>query len=449
LQRKTEALFGIDVMAVKNIGRLLLILLCCLGWVLSTAGLDAQWVPDHIVIVILENRSFHQIIGDPNMPCLNALARGGALMTQSYFSQTPYAIVPKGCNSPLPCRPSQPNYLYLFSGHHQGVTPEWFQAPRSPYLGVASNDSQGNMLRRPVRGTQVGVANNPIPADWLPLMTPNLGAAIINSGRAFASFSESLPHPHYEAAEDPATNQDFYRRKHNPVINWINFSGKQMPAARRKFVLPVETNLGFLNTKDPTDGKSYRGFAVDEGGNKIGYDQLPTVSIVVPNEQNDLHSAGQAQGDAWLLANIQPYADWAKGHNSLLIITFDEDGAADDPKEGDYRMGIKPIATIFFGPDGKVAPGLYDERIDHLNVLSTILDRYGLLESFKQDFFREYKGREAGLECANLRPIRDVFGEGARLAPNDLHLQATQFKETLPWLFTKVTKARMTTSSVR
>jgi hypothetical protein len=48
-------------------------------------------------------------------------------------------------------------------------------------------------------------------------MTPNLGAAIINSGRAFASFSESLPHPHYEAAEDPATNQDFYRRKHNPV----------------------------------------------------------------------------------------------------------------------------------------------------------------------------------------------------------------------------------------
>jgi hypothetical protein len=404
-------------MPVKDIRRLLLILSCGLGWVLSIALLVGPWMPDHIVIVILENRSFHQIIGDPNLPCLNALAKGGALMTQSYFGQTPYAIVPKGCNSPLPCRPSQPNYLYLFSGHHQGVTPEWFQEPRSPYLGVALNDSKGNLLRNPIHDTQVGVGNNPIPADWQPLMTPNLGAAIINSGRSFASFSESLPHPHYEAEGDPATNQDLYRRKHNPAINWLNFSGKRVPAAKRTFVLPVETNLGFLNSKDPTDDKGYRGFALDAGGNKIGYDQLPTVSIVVPNEQNDMHSASQARGDAWLLANIQPYADWAKSHNSLLIITFDEDGAADDPKEGDYHMGIKPITTIFFGPDGKVAPGRYDERIDHLNVMSTILDRYGLLESFKQDFLREYKGGEAALEYANLRPIRDVFGEGPRLVP--------------------------------
>jgi hypothetical protein len=411
------ALFRVIVMPGINIKRLLLILSCGLGWILTDAGLTGPWMPDHIVIVILENRSFHQIIGDPDMPCLNALAKGGALMTQSYFGQTPYALVPKGFNSPLPCRPSQPNYLYLFSGHHQGVTPQWFQEPRSPYLGVALNDSKGNKLQMPIVDTQVGVGNNPIFAEWLPLMTPNLGAAIINSGRSFASFSESLPHPHYEAAGDPAPDQDFYRRKHNPVINWINFSGKRVPAASRKFILPVETNLGFLNTKDPTDGKPYRGFAVDAGGSKIGYDQLPIVSIVVPNEQNDLHSASQAQGDAWLLANIQPFADWAKGHNSLLIITFDEDGAADAAIEGDYRMGIKPITTVFFGPEGRVVPGPYDERIDHLNVMSTILDRYGLLESFKKDFLREYKGREAGLQIANLRPIRDVFGEGPKLEP--------------------------------
>ena len=63
----------------------------------------------------------------------------------------------------------------------------------------------------------------------------NLGAAIINSGRTFASFSESLPHPRYEAAEDPATSQDLYRRKHNPAINWINFSGKRMPGHGDRF----------------------------------------------------------------------------------------------------------------------------------------------------------------------------------------------------------------------
>jgi hypothetical protein len=124
-------------------------------------------MPDHIVIVILENRSFHQIIGDPNLPCLNALAKGGALMTQSYFGQTPYAIVPKGCNSPLPCRPSQPNYLYLFSGHHQGVTPEWFQEPRSPYLGVALNDSKMKMELQmiPEKVTTIW-ESNPLPPSF-------------------------------------------------------------------------------------------------------------------------------------------------------------------------------------------------------------------------------------------------------------------------------------------
>jgi hypothetical protein len=404
-------------MALRKIKRLLLILLCGLGWFLSTASLAGPWMPDHIVLVILENRSFDQVIGDPSMPCLNAFAKGGALMTQSYFGQIPYATIPNGFNAPLPSRPSQPNYLYLFSGHHQGVTPEWFQEPRSPYLGIALNDPKGNKLRTPIRDTRIGVGNNPIPADWLPHLTPNLGAAIINSGRSFTSFSESLPYPHYEAAGDPAPDQDFYRRKHNPVINWINLAGRLVSAAKRKFVLPVETNLGFLNTKDPIDGRSYRGFAVDATGNKLGYDQLPTVSIVVPNEQDDMHSASQAQGDAWLMANIKPYADWAQSHDSLLIITFDEDGATDASLKGDYRLGIKPIPTIFFGPDGKVIPGLYDERMDHLNVLSTILHHYGLLESFKQDFLGEYKGREAALRFANLRPILDVFGEGPRLAP--------------------------------
>ena len=82
-----------------------------------------------------------------------------------------------------------------------------------------------------------------------------------------------------------------------------------------------------------------------------------------------------------------------------------------------YRTGIDPIVTLFHGPAGKVIPGTYDERIDHLNVLATVLDRYGLLEEFKRDFLQAHQGPEAENEAANLRPIRDVFGEGAKLAP--------------------------------
>ena len=48
------------------------------------------------------------------------------------------------------------------------------------------------------------------------------------------------------------------------------------------------------------------------------------------------------------------------GHNSLLIVTWDED----DRKAGNH------IATIFVGP--MVRPGRYPETINHFNVLRTL-----------------------------------------------------------------------------
>lgn len=55
-------------------------------------------VPDHIVIVVMENHKGSDIIGSVNAPFINSLASGGALFTQSYGVT----------------HPSQPNYLHLF-----------------------------------------------------------------------------------------------------------------------------------------------------------------------------------------------------------------------------------------------------------------------------------------------------------------------------------------------
>ncbi len=295
--------------------------------------------------------------------------------------------------------------------------PNWFQAPGSAYRGTATNDAAGNRLPRPEPGTQVGIGNDLIPANLRPFTTPNLGAALIASGRSFASFSESLPYPHYDDPVDPSPIADLYRRKHNPAINWIDLWGRTVDPDKRRFLLAVEANLSFTNTTDPVDGKRYRGFAVDAEGNRIGFDRLPTVSIVVPNEQHDLHSGGKAACDAWLATNIKPYADWARDHDSLLVVTFDEDGSTNASRGDPYRTGIDPIVTLFYGPADKVIPGRYDERVDHLNVLATVLDRYGLLDEFKRDFLEVHQGPQAENEAANLRPILDVFGEGPKLAP--------------------------------
>ncbi|HCX32819.1 MAG TPA: hypothetical protein DHV08_04215 [Rhodocyclaceae bacterium] len=368
----------------------------------------AFWRPAHTVLVVLENSSFEDVIGNPDMPFLNALAAQGALMTRSGFAALPYGAAPPGEAAPLPARPSQPNYLYLFSGHHQGVTPSSFQAAGLPDhpLGVARRDARGAPLPRPIAGTRVGIGNAMIPASWRPLATPNLGAALIEAGASFASFSESLPHPLYDDANDPVPLRDRYRRKHNPAINWVNLSGRAIAPALKRFVLPAGVNLGFAETVDP-EGRRYPGFAVDENGLARGFERLPAVALVVPDERHDLHSGSAAEGDAWLAANIGPYARWARDNDSLLIVTFDE--AGNDPSR-------PRIATFFHGPPARVHPGRYPEPIDHLNVLATILERYGAIDRFRRDFRAAYgDAPEALRELANLRSIRDVFGEGPAL----------------------------------
>ena len=394
-----------------------LFLICGVAGFILPCAAAQRWTPAHVVIVILENKSVQEIIGDPEMPYLNALAQESALVTRAYFAQIPYGTIPAGYAARLPARPSQPNYLYLFSGHHQGMLPSWFRDPASPYIGTAINDPAGNRLQRKIANTPIGIGNNLIPASMRPFATPNLGAALIASGGSFASFSESLPYPGYDGKDDPAPDKDLYRRKHNPAINWIDFGGRPVAADQRTFLLPVEVNLGFTNTTDPGDGTRYRGFAVDAQGNRSGFERLPTVSIVVPNEQHDMHSAGKRACDEWLEAQIKPYAEWARTHDSLLIVTTDEDGSTNASRGDAYMTGIDPIATFFYGPPDKVIAGSYDERIDHLNVLATVLDRYGLIEEFKRDFLRAHRGPEAEHMSANLRPIRDVFAEGSKLAP--------------------------------
>ena len=228
---------------------------------------------DHIVIVVEENHAASQIVGNKSAPFINALAAGGALMTQSY------AIA----------HPSQPNYLALFAGDTFGVDSD--ACPLS--LGSA----------------------------------PNLAAELLTAGFTFGGFAEDLP-----AVGSTVCSAGKYARKHAP---WVNFTN-----------VPAVASMPFTSfTAGP---------------------QLPTVSFVVPNLDNDMHDGSVAQADTWLATNITPYANWAKANNGLLIVTFDEDDDAESNQ----------ISTIVYGAD--VRPGTYDESINHYSVLSTVEQIYGL-----------------------------------------------------------------------
>ncbi len=110
----------------------------------------------------MENRSYSDVIGNPQAPYLNSLAAAGASFTQSF------AIT----------HPSEPNYLALFSGSTQGVTDD-----SCPHTFGA----------------------------------PNLGGELIAAGRTFAGYAQGLPAPGYTGCSSGS-----YARKHCP---WIDFTG--------------------------------------------------------------------------------------------------------------------------------------------------------------------------------------------------------------------------------
>ena len=232
--------------------------------------------PSHVVIVIEENRSQANIIGNKSAPFINALAAGGALMAQS-FAET---------------HPSEPNYLALFAGDTFGVT---------------KDDCPVN----------AGAA-------------PNLASELLAAGYTFGGYAEDLP-----AVGSPVCSAGKYARKHVP---WANFSN-----------VPPANSVPFLAF--PT---------------AVNYPNLPTVSFVIPNNDNNMHDGSIAAGDAWLNRQLTAYANWASANNSLLIVTWDED-------DGSPR---NQIPTVIYG--AHVQPGTYSEKISHYNVLSTLEQMYGL-----------------------------------------------------------------------
>ena len=92
--------------------------------------------------------------------------------------------------------------------------------------------------------------------------------------------------------------------------------------------------------------------------------------------------------DDWLRQHIEPYRRWALSHNSLLIITWDEDDDAYTPVKDAAgatvaKRYINLIPTIMVGAG--VVPGDYSQHIDHYVVLRPIEDFYGLAPLARHD----------------------------------------------------------------
>ncbi|GAA1814205.1 acid phosphatase [Planosporangium flavigriseum] len=190
---------------------------------------------------------------------------------------------------------------------------------------AVTHPSQPNYLAL-FSGSTHGVKDDHCPVDLRG--KPNLGRQLLDAGLGFTGYSEDLPMPGFLGCSHKR-----YAAKHNP---WVDFDN-----------VPASAN------------QPYSAFPTD-------FSTLPTVSFVVPNLCDDMHDCGVETGDRWARAHLDPYLRWAERHNSLLIVTFDENDGS--PKN--------QILTLFAGAG--VAPRNHREPINHYRVLRTIQDFYGL-----------------------------------------------------------------------
>jgi len=216
-------------------------------------------------------------------------------------------------------------------------------SPEVPYInylaGTGASFTESYAIEHPSQpnyldlysGSNQGYTDNVFP--FARFKTSNLGYQLIAKGRSFKTYSENLPSVGWDGE-----SINGYVHKHNPSANWMGTNINQ---------IPPETNQPF--TAFPSD-----------------FNQLPTISFVIPSLQNDMHDGQISMGDMWVKNNLAGYITWAQTHNSLLVLTFDEDdGSANNH-----------IVTIFSGQH--VQYGNYMTKITHFTVLRTLEDMYTL-----------------------------------------------------------------------
>jgi phosphatidylinositol-3-phosphatase len=280
----------------------------------------------------------------PAIGCLNLNTRrikSASLLSAKIFTTVLFALffVITPASSAFAERLPRPSHIVVVIEENRGYSQIMDQRNSGSYIHAlakrgmlftqsygVTHPSQPNYLAL-FAGSTFDVTSN---ACGYSFTTDNLATALLDKGYSFASYAESLP-----SVGDLSCMSGAYQRKHNPITNW---QGTRLPA-----------EINFRFSEFPQN-----------------FSNLPTVSFIIPDQNNDMHDGSFEDADAWLKAHIDLYVKWAFKHNSLLILTWDEDSGREDNR----------VVTLLIGP--MVKQDTNSQRINHYNVLRTMLDMYGL-----------------------------------------------------------------------
>jgi len=370
---------------------------------------------DRVFLIMMENHGYAEVIGNPDMPFLNRLAKQSALATH-YFGVA---------------HPSLTNYLEIVGGSNFGVindhSPDWHNGGCQTNLstGVPSLDTSAYPNICPFKGSGTdtatpaidtsnlegnnagpvinidGSANYPAAEHTVAL---SLAHQLVASGRTWKAYEESLPPPHADVLDsanvaspangvdnadgvfsnlNPPTNfgitdgiADLYAVKHNP---FAYFADIQEGTDKR---LSLARMVGF---------EGEHGLFAD-----LASGHVPNFAYIVPNQCNDQHGRSNAgpqcdfdpsdngtlvglnpalmfQGDVALeriVGAIKSSPAWKQGHNAIVIV-WDESDYSNYPITNQVTL---VVATNAAGGEGRTSGTFYT----HFSLLKSIEAGFGL-----------------------------------------------------------------------
>lgn len=331
---------------------------------------------DHVLVVVMENHAYSQIMNNADAPFINAYARKANLAT-NYFGVG---------------HPSLTNYLEIVGGSNFAVindnSPDWHNANCVPGIVSSTPQLEGAPNICPISGSgmdaptpEVDVSNEGTPAS--PIHNDPLDAAytigktiadqLVEAGLSWKSYQESLPafggdRVNWsdglltDATPAPVSGvPHLYAVKHNPFAYFANVQSGDNEANSMKNIVGFEALYADLASG-----------------------HVPSYSLIAPNQCHDQHGRGAgevgpgcstdagtiAQGDATvkaLVAAVKASPVWKHGHNAIVVVW----------DENDYGPESNQVVTIVdtnYGVKGVSS----NVKYNHFSLLKTLEAGFGL-----------------------------------------------------------------------
>ena len=241
----------------------------------------------HVIVIAMENHDADQIYDDPvNAPYIRSLLESYA-HAENFVDVLPLEI------------PSEGHYVWMEAGTHQ-FSDALFDDDSPPSASVSTGSNLH--LVRQIKNADTGLS-------WM-------------------TYQEGM---NEETGACPIRGAGFYVPKHNPFIFFRDVAGD--PPAKD-------------NPYCAAHHKPYSALQADLAG------ELASYVLITPDQCHDMHGQPGCPaenpirtGDKWLKAELPRLIDYARVHEAVIFITFDEGGSS--PKLPFIAIGtmVKPHYT--------------------------------------------------------------------------------------------------------